>query len=488
MANLVQYMTTKHSRAHAGFTICERGLLAICAGFIALAAIDPQQCAGQSQEPAPTATALPLVHPGAGQESGPPLTLTLRDAIDRAQKYDATYWSSVLDARIAREDAVIARAGILPAVSESTQELLTKGNGALPSGRFVTNDGVHVYREWGIVHQDLSPNTYMLYGLRRASVAVALANAKAEIAKRGLVVAVTKAYYGLVVAQRKYATAQLSLDTASHFLEITRDRDRLGEAAHSDTVKAELQSEQQKQAFQEAQLDMDSARIALGILVLPNFSENIAVVDDLSSAQPLPTFEDVRAMASRGNPTLRAAIEATHQARVEVAASKLYFLPTITLEADNGIEANQFALRGHIASDSDPHRLLPQLGFFVTGTLNFPVFDWGASRAKYRQNVYKAQQAQVELTQTQREMLSNLYSYYNEALAAKSEQETLHHAAELAAESLRLTGLRYQAGESTAQELVDAQLALTQARNADDDGQLRYRTALANLQTLTGKF
>ena len=48
--------------------------------------------------------------------------------------------------------------------------------------------------------------------------------------------------------------------------------------------------------------------------------------------------------------------------------------------------------------------------------------------------------------------------------------------------------MRYQAGESTVLEVVDAQNTLTTARNAYDDGQSRYRVAIANLQTLTGNF
>jgi outer membrane protein TolC len=66
--------------------------------------------------------------------------------------------------------------------------------------------------------------------------------------------------------------------------------------------------------------------------------------------------------------------------------------------------------------------------------------------------------------------------------------ESLRQSSELATENLRLTVLRYQAGESTALEVVDAQTILAQARNAYDDGQVRYRVALANLQTLTGNF
>jgi len=55
-------------------------------------------------------------------------------------------------------------------------------------------------------------------------------------------------------------------------------------------------------------------------------------------------------------------------------------------------------------------------------------------------------------------------------------------------ENLRLTRLRYTAGESSAQEVVDAQTQLAGARNAYDDGLVRYRMAIANLQTLTGAF
>ena len=58
---------------------------------------------------------------------------------------------------------------------------------------------------------------------------------------------------------------------------------------------------------------------------------------------------------------------------------------------------------------------------------------------------------------------------YNEALTARAAVDNLRRVADLAAESLRLTTLRYQAGESTALEVVDAQNTLVQARNAADD-------------------
>ena len=156
-------------------------------------------------------------------------------------------------------------------------------------------------------------------------------------------------------------------------------------------------------------------------------------------------------------------------------------------EADYGIEANAFALHSRIAAQPELG-VLPNLGYAVTANLTVPVWDWGGLRSRVRQTQIKARAAKVTLTQTQRALLAALYGRYNEALVAKSAVESAQRVADLAAESLRLTNLRYGAGESTALEVVDAQNTLVQARNAFDDQSARYRVALADLQTLTGNF
>jgi outer membrane protein TolC len=124
----------------------------------------------------------------------------------------------------------------------------------------------------------------------------------------------------------------------------------------------------------------------------------------------------------------------------------------------------------------------------VTLSLNVPVWDWGVRASKVRQAELKREQANVELSATQRELVRNLRGFYLEAQAARDQVDLLRRAVDLASESLRLNDLRYQGGEATILELVDAQTTLVQARNAYDDGVIRYRLALANLQTLTGRF
>jgi outer membrane protein TolC len=100
----------------------------------------------------------------------------------------------------------------------------------------------------------------------------------------------------------------------------------------------------------------------------------------------------------------------------------------------------------------------------------------------------RLQQARTDLSLSQRQLLANLNTFYLEANVASSQLASLKHSLDLAEESLKLTILRYQAGEVSVLEVVDAQTTVAGARNAYDDGLVRYRMALANIQTLTGAF
>ena len=192
-------------------------------------------------------------------------------------------------------------------------------------------------------------------------------------------------------------------------------------------------------------------------------------------------------MGERGNPELRAANEALRMAQQDVSGARQAFLPSLTYDLVYGIEANQFAL--HSVAVAQPELgVLPNPGYFVTFNLAVPIWDWGTMRSKLHQSRARQTLAEVELSQTQRLIVSNLYSFYNEALAARTNADSAQHVAELATESLRLTNLRYEAGESSALEVVDAQNTLVQARDGYDAALTRYRVALAQLQTVTGPF
>jgi outer membrane protein TolC len=457
------------------------GLVLICAGALpASAQIAPPQVTPE----APVQLVYP---PKPAEQTGAPVTITLADALQRAQKYNAEFLGSLSDQKSAHEDRVQARNARLPQLGARSEYLGTQGNGITPNGRYVTQDGVHVYREWAVLHEDISANTLMGTDYKRSMAAEAIAAAKAEIARRGLTVTVTKTYYALVVAQRKYATAQEALEQSRRFLQLTEDTERAGQAAHSDVIKAQIQYQQQQEAFSEANLGMENARLDLAVLIFPTLDENFTAVDDLATPRPLPTFGEAQEMAGKMNPDIRVATEAFRQSNLDVTGARSAFLPAISLDPVWGLEANCVAL--HCVYSALPEAgATPTLGYFISASLTFSVWDWGTLRSKLHQAQFREAQAQVQLSQTQRRVLSELYAAYNEALVARAAVDKLRQTADLAGESLRLVTLRYQGGSSTTLEVVDAQTTLITTRNAYDDAQVRYRTALATLQTFTGNF
>jgi outer membrane protein TolC len=119
-------------------------------------------------------------------------------------------------------------------------------------------------------------------------------------------------------------------------------------------------------------------------------------------------------------------------------------------------------------------------------TLNIPIWNWGATQSRVKQAELRRDQAKRELSLAQRRLLAEIRLLYAEAETALNEQEGLNRSAQLAEESLKLVTLRYRNGESTVLEVVDAQNTFALANGAYQDGAVRYRVALANLQTLTG--
>jgi len=413
--------------------------------------------------------------------SNAPLALTLQDALGRAKNINPEYRAALTESGLAKEDKVQSRAALLPSVNFNTDFIYTQGGGLPGVGRYIANNGVHEYISQGAVHQEFSLASVAEY--RRTQAAQVVARARSEIAARGLVVTVVQAYYGFVVTQEKYATALRAQMEAQRFLDISQKLERGGEVAHSDVIKALIQFEQQDRELRDAELEMNRSRLELAVMVFADFNENFTVVDDLQIPEPLPSFQEVQAAAANKNPELRAALASVQEASRAVEVAWNGFLPRVSVDYFYGIDANHYA-----TNETDPATglLVHALGYAATASLQFPIWNWGANRSKLKQADLRQQQARVELSAAQRELLAKVRNLYAEADTARSHLDSLTRSAELAAESLHLATLRYQAGEATVLEVVDAQNTLTQARNALNDGQSRYRVALANLQTLTG--
>lgn len=440
--------------------------------------------AGQQPDtPAPhvaaTQTAQPQTAPSAA--SGTTQRITLQDALALARKNEPNFHSAVTAAAIAGEDRAQSRDALLPNVNFNTSVLYTQPN-SLGGVRYIANNAPREYVSQGNVHEQLDVAAFAAY--RRSAAQAAIAKAQAEIASRGLVVTVTHHYFAVADAEQKLDAARRTSGEGDEFLELTKQLEAAGEVAHSDVIKAELQMQDRHRQFMEAQLALSNARLDLSVLIFRDFTDSFELADDLHANVPLPLRAEFEAQAARENPEIRAALAAVQAAGQDVVAARAGYLPSIGLDYWYGIDATHYATYGPVPPPEVGRT--ENLGSSAFASLTLPIWNWGATQSRIRQAQLQRDQTKVELSYTQRNLLAQMRSLYSEAETALNELAGLQRSSELVADSLRLTTLRYKDGEATVLEVVDAQTTFAAAIANYQDGALRYRVALANLQTLTG--
>jgi len=414
-----------------------------------------------------------------------PTVITLEEAIHRAEANEPTYATAVADSKVSALDRSIARGGLLPSAVYHNQALYTQANGlqnqagqgasSQPAPRFIANNAVREYASQGLINETLG--LAGVAGVRRADAAAAMAAAELEVSRRGLVAAVTGLFYGSLAADHKLVVAERARQEAVDFTKLTDEREQARESAHADLVKAQLQEQQRQRDLEDARVTAERARLELGVLLFPDPRTQFTL-REAEAAPPMPSHEDVEQAAAKNNPELKSALAALGVSNADVMAARAAYLPDLGLNVTYGIDAPQFAVKG-----PDGVR---NLGYSAAITLDIPVWDWLSTEHRVKQSEIRRDAAKVALSATQRQQIARLDETYSEAEAARAQLDSLDLSASTAAESLRLTKLRYRGGEATVLEVVDAQNAYVLAENAREDGRVRYETARANLQTLTG--
>ena len=415
-------------------------------------------------------------------------SITLDEAIAQARANEPGFAAAVGQSKSAELDRSIARAALLPSVVYHNQYIYTQpakgvtgsGNASASSGtvtsapRFIANNTVHEYISQGVATETIGVQQFT--AVARASAAVAVAKAELEVARRGLVATVVNLFYGSLSAERRVAIAQRAADEAASFSKLTDQREQARESAHADVVKAQLQQQQRDRDLANSKLEADKAKLELGVLLYPD--PRTPFVLNAPAATSLAPQAEVEAAAARQNPELQSALASLKASSLGVVSARAAYLPDLGLSFNYGIDAAEFAKRGPDGVNN--------LGYSATATLDIPVWDWLTTHNKVRQAEILRDTAKVVLSATQRRLIAQLSESYAEAQTASDQLASLNLSVKTADESLRLTRLRYTAGEATVLEVVDAQSSLTSAETAREDGVTRYEAALANLQLLTG--
>lgn len=408
----------------------------------------------------------------AGQQPNRPLTF--EEIWKLAQARYSLAERARLDERSANEQVRQARAGFLPQLAYNNAFTYNSPRRDDPSTfAFVSLNGIREYVSQAAVTQELDTSGRLRAALERGRAERAGAQARAAITIRDLRLALQEVFYGLLEARHNVEAAQQNVNQAEDFLRRTRLMAEQGEAARSDVVKADVQLAGRRRDLYAAQAEALNGGIRLKSFWSDDLAQPPEIEDNFLR---VPTEQDYLGwdaawVGRRSEFSLLDAVERI--ARADARAARSERRPTLTVDYAYGIDANQVRIR--------------ERGQELFANLRIPLFDWHRSKSREQQANFVRQQVEIDRQISRRIFTSAFYIERNNTELAVKQMAEGKRETEQARESLRLARLRYDGGETTALEVVDAQNTLAAAQVAYHRAVFDYHLARARLEVATGQ-
>ena len=306
----------------------------------------------------------------------------------------------------------------------------------------------------------------------RASLASAEAG---ETATRFRTALATDAAYFAVLADRELSrVAAERLRRAEEQLGVARLRVLAGEAIASDSLQLLLEVTRARYAVLTNDSALVASRLRLGRQIGLSIAADAAAIDT-AIPPPLPMSQDsaIAEMRARG-PEIVAVRADERRADALVSAAREQYIPEITLGATTG------------AYDSEifPSALKrTQLAV----TVSVPIWDGGqrelaVARARAERDVARANRADRERGSA--EVIAQAYHGY---LTSRGGIELATVGVAAATEAYRVQRARYREGATTILDLLEAQVALSEAEAALVQARYATHLALAQIEALLGR-
>ncbi len=310
--------------------------------------------------------------------------------------------------------------------------------------------------------------------LKRARALLEGATAR-ETATRFRTALSTDASYFAVLADRELArVAAERLRRAEEQFAIARVRVLAGEAISSDSLQLLLEVNRARLTILRRDSALAVSRLRLGRRIgLAGPAD--AAVTDTGVPAPLPLTEEeaVREMRLRG-PEIEAARAEERGARAAVLAEREGYLPEITLGATTG---------AYGAELFPSERRRSEFGVIVS----LPIWNGGQrelaiARARVARTVAGAERRERERAAA--EVIAEAYHGYGTARAGT---ELALVGVAVATENFRVQRARYREGATTILDLLEAQLALSEAEATLVQARYATRLALAQIEAHLGR-
>ena len=292
-----------------------------------------------------------------------------------------------------------------------------------------------------------------------------------------VVLTVTQAYYDLLLVQQVLAVTEEAIASIQKHADQVQALYDKGMVSKLDLLRVQVQLSNMQPQLIKLQNAAELARQSFNLVLNRDLAAPVALSDSLTYAPVNVDSAKLVQWAMDGRPELKQVILGVRMAEKARLISWSGYQPSVVLMADYSTSKGQ----GLASAD------IWQKNWDVGVAASWTLFDGLGTAGKIRQAGYNVRQLQVTRDQVEDYIRLDVIANYLTLQANQKAILSQQHAVEQAQEALRMSQARYQSGQATNLDVLDANLALSQAETNQIQAVHDYLVSLAKLEKATGR-
>ncbi len=412
------------------------------------------------------------------QDVSSPLRLTLQQAVAMGLEQSPEIAIANLNLAESQQRTVAARGALLPQISLNVNEKVTRASLEAVFGKKVPGFPDHTGPFWAI--QAGAVGSAPIFDLtlwnqwRAAREGVNAAAAQQATARELNAQLIVSQYLGSLRAAADVEAVKTRLDLAKALLDQATDMQRNGVGTSIDTLRANVEYQNERQRRTEADAQYAIALQGLRRLLSLHPDRPIELADAASFFEtPTIDVNDSLEQAFDRRPEMKAVLAETRSSELLKAAADGQRLPKLSL-------AGGWSLEGLRPDTAIPSY---QFGAYVT----MPLFTGGRIGADIATHELAVRRLNETARQLRDQIGYEVRTATTRLASAHSETEAANLGVSLAREALTQAQDRFRAGVANNIEVITAQDELSRANDNQINALYRYNQARADLARSTGQ-
>jgi len=274
-----------------------------------------------------------------------------------------------------------------------------------------------------------------------------------EVKTNDLVFSAIDYYLGSLLAKDVVEVNKEALVVMNNHLKQANISFNTGVVAKYDVLRAEAAVKDQERKLEEAENDYQIAIMALKNVLNLKEEDTVVFEDSLTFPENVPNVDTLLKNAQANNPGLKALDNVTQAIGALKKAEKGSLAPQVAAVASAQL------LTGNI-NTFEPK-------WMMGVDVNFNIFDGGINKAKTDQLTAKEKASVLERESTQNLINLGVNTAYLQLKTAEKSKISAESTIKLSEETLRMASKRFETGNGTSIEVLDANLILTSSKLAE---------------------